>query len=337
MNEEERLSETDLALLQLGRRLQADGYRFITPTPLTHERVNQRPGNERAKTLRDVFGWSRPFAPGLISTDEQRQLQEAQVLEERDGLLRSRVRWSSLDGLLFAHSQFPTQTTDAVFFGPDSYRFAQLIHTHLQQNFTAVHRAVDIGCGAGVGAIVIARARREAQVLAVDINPQALRLSAVNAALAEVGNVEVARSDVLQDVPGNFDLIVANPPYMADPSERAYRHGGGALGAGLSLRIVEQALPRLTPGGSLVLYTGVAMVDGRDPFLEALGQWRDSADFGWTYKELDPDVFGEELLTPGYQDVERIAVVALVVTRIGAGIGGVIGGIIDEQAHEIRH
>ncbi|AHL34147.1 SAM-dependent methyltransferase [Pseudomonas brassicacearum] len=333
MNPEERLSEADLALLQLGRRLQADGYRFITPTPLTHERVNQRPGNERAKTLRDVFGWSRPFAAGLISADEQRQLQEAEVLEARDGLLRSRVRWSSLDGLLFAHSQFPTQANDAVFFGPDSYRFAQLIHTHLQQNFTAVHRAVDIGCGAGVGALVIARARREAQVLALDINPLALRLTAVNAALAEVANVEIARSDVLQDVEGSFDLIVANPPYMADPSERAYRHGGGVLGAGLSLRIVEQALPRLTPGGSLVLYTGVAMVDGRDPFLEALRPWRDSAEFGWTYRELDPDVFGEELLTPGYQDVERIAVVALVVTRIGAGIGGTI----DEQAHEVRY
>ncbi|WLH10128.1 class I SAM-dependent methyltransferase [Pseudomonas hefeiensis] len=333
MNQEERLSEPDLALLQLGRRLQADGYRFITPTPLTHERVNQRPGNERSRTLRDVFGWSRPFVPGLISADEQRQLQEAEVLEARDGLLHSRVRWSSLDGLLFAHSQFPTQANDAVFFGPDSYRFAQLIHTYLQQNFTAIHRAVDIGCGAGVGALVIARARREAQVLAVDINPVALRLSAVNAALAEVSNVEIARSDVLQDVEGDFDLIVANPPYMADPSERAYRHGGGALGAGLSLRIVEQALPRLTPGGSLVLYTGVAMVDGRDPFLEALEPWRDSPDFGWTYKELDPDVFGEELLTPGYQDVERIAVVALVVTRIGAGIGGTI----DEQATEVRH
>ncbi|UZE03525.1 methyltransferase [Pseudomonas mediterranea] len=333
MNQEERLSEPDLALLQLGRRLQADGYRFITPTPLTHERVNQRPGNERSRTLRDVFGWSRPFAPGLISADEQRQLQEAEVLEERQGLLHSRVRWSSLDGLLFAHSAFPTQSSDAVFFGPDSYRFAQLIHTHLQQNFTAVHRAVDIGCGAGVGAIVIARARREAQVLALDINPLALRLSAVNAALAEVGNLEIAHSDLLQNVDGQFDLIVANPPYMADPAERAYRDGGGALGAGLSLRIVEQALPRLTPGGSLVLYTGVAMVDGRDPFLEALGTWRDSPEFGWTYKELDPDVFGEELLTPGYQNVERIAVVALVVTRIGAGIGG----IIDEQASEVRH
>ncbi|MNF15327.1 hypothetical protein D3C80_2178860 [compost metagenome] len=46
--------------------------------------------------------------------------------------------------------------------------------------------------------------------------------------------------------------------------------------------------------------------------------------FGWTYRELDPDVFGEELLTPGYQRVERIAVVALIVTRVGPGIGGIV-------------
>jgi hypothetical protein len=46
--------------------------------------------------------------------------------------------------------------------------------------------------------------------------------------------------------------------------------------------------------------------------------------FAWTYRELDPDVFGEELLTQGYQRVERIAVVALIVTRIGPGIGGIV-------------
>ena len=37
---------------------------------------------------------------------------------------------------------------------------------------------------------------------------------------------------------------------------------------------------------------------------------------GWTYRELDPDVFGEELDKPGYERVERIAVVALTVTRL---------------------
>lgn len=322
MNQEEHLDTADLALLQLGRRLQADGYRFITPTPLTHQRVNQRADGQNAQTLRDVFGWSRAFEPGLLSADEQRQLQEAGVLEEHDGRLKSRVRWSSLDDLLFVHSGFPTDAADAVFFGPDTYRFAQLIHAHLQQNFAPIRRAVDIGCGAGVGAIVIARARREAEVLAVDINPAALRLTAVNAALAEVANVSVETSDVLQDVDGQFDLIVANPPYMADPAERAYRHGGGAFGAQLSLRIVEQALNRLAPGGSLVLYTGVAMIEGRDPFLQALTPFLKSPQFAWTYRELDPDVFGEELLTAGYQRVERIAVVALIVTRSGPGIGG---------------
>ena len=317
MNQEEQLSANDLTLLQLGRRLQADGYRFITPTPLTHQRVNQRDEGQVADTLRDVFGWSQPFEPGLLSADEQRQLQEAQVIDVYDGRLKSRVRWSSLDDLLFVHSGFPTDAADSVFFGPDTYRFAQLIHAHLQQSFAPIQRAVDIGCGAGVGAILIARARREAQVLAVDINPAALRLTAINAALAEVANVEVQASDVLQGTEGNFDLIVANPPYMADPAGRAYRHGGGSLGAGLSLRIVEQALNRLAPGGSLLLYTGVAMVDGRDPFFDTVVPRLDSARFAWTYRELDPDVFGEELLNPGYQRVDRIAVVALTVTRIG--------------------
>ncbi|MBK5354701.1 class I SAM-dependent methyltransferase [Pseudomonas sp. TH41] len=322
MNQEDQLGAADLVLLQLGRRLQADGYQFITPTPLTHQRVNDRWAGQSAKTLRDVFGWSRPFEPGLLSADEQRQLQQADILEDSHGRLKSRVRWSSLDNLLFVHSGFPTDAADSVFFGPDTYRFAQLIHARLQQTFTPIRRAVDIGCGAGVGAIVIARARREAEVLAVDINPAALRLTAVNAALAQVTNVSIEASDVLQDVDGNFDLIVANPPYMADPAERAYRHGGGAFGAQLSMRIVEQALYRLAPGGSLVLYTGVAMIDGRDPFLEALAPRLESAMFSWTYRELDPDVFGEELLTPGYQQVERIAVVALIVTRIGPGIEG---------------
>ncbi len=322
MNQEEQLGGADLALLQLGRRLQADGYRFITPTPLTHQRVNDRAFGQPARNLREVFGWSRPFEPGLLSVDEQRQLEQAEILQESNGRLKSLVRWSSLDDLLFAHSGFPTEAADAVFFGPDSYRFAQLIHAHLQHSFAPVRRAVDIGCGAGVGAIVIARARREAEVLAVDINPAALRMTAVNAALAELANLTIETSNVLQDVDGQFDLIVANPPYMADPAERAYRHGGGEFGEQLSLRIVEQAMNRLAPGGSLVLYTGVAMIDGHDPFLDALIPRLESPLFAWTYCELDPDVFGEELLTPGYQRVERIAVVALIVTRIGPGIGG---------------
>lgn len=168
------------------------------------------------------------------------------MLVPKGDLLGSSVRWSSLDDLLLVHSAFPTDGSDAVFFGPDSYRFAQVIHEHLQHNPMPVEHAVDIGCGSGVGALLIARAAQHAQVSAVDINPLALRYATINAALAGVSNVSVVASDLLDALTGTFDLIVANPPYMLDRSARTYRHGGGALGAELSLRIVEQGCERLS-------------------------------------------------------------------------------------------
>jgi len=306
----------DRALLNLGRGLKQRSYRFITPTPLTHERVYQRRAASQASDLRDVFGWSMPFDRDLVPDTFREDLQQADLVEPHGALWRSAVRWSSLDDLLFAHSAYPTTEPDAVFFGPDSYRFAQVIEAHLQQRFEPLKRAVDIGCGAGVGALVIGRARHDAQVLAVYINPRALRMTAVNAELAGLSNVSAYHSDVLASVEGEFDLIVANPPYMNDDRQRAYRHGGGALGEQLSVRIAGESLGRLALGGSLVLYTGVAIVAGEDPFLAAVKPLLGSDAFGWTYRELDPDVFGEELDKPGYERVERIAVVALTVTRL---------------------
>ncbi|WP_087502158.1 class I SAM-dependent methyltransferase [Pseudomonas sp. SID14000] len=307
--------QADQALLQLGRRLLADGYRFTCVTPATHARVNARPEAGQARTVRDVFGWNRPFRSSLVSADELDQMRQAQVLEEHSDLLISSVRWSTLDDLLLVHSAYPTQQSDAVFFGPDSYRFAQVIHDHLQRTPKRVEHAVDIGCGTGVGALLIARAAPHAQVSAVDINPLALRYTAINAALAGLSNVSVEPSDLLGGIIGLFDLIVANPPYMLDASERTYRHGGGSLGAQLSLRIVEQACERLGSGGSLLLYTGVAIIEGRDALLEAIRLRLAGPEWSWVYREIDPDVFGEQLNEPGYEQVERIAAVVLTVTR----------------------
>ncbi|MNW22127.1 hypothetical protein D3C71_2234470 [compost metagenome] len=58
------------------------------------------------------------------------------------------------------------------------------------------------------------------------------------------------------------------------------------------------------------------MVAGRDPFLAAVEPLLSGDHFGWTYHEVDPDVFGEELLQPGYESVERIAAVVLTVDRL---------------------
>ena len=135
--------------------------------------------------------------------------------------------------------------------------------------------------------------------------------------LAEAENLHAQHSDLLKDVQGEFDLILANPPYLIDPGERAYRHGGGPLGAGLSLAILESAITRLAPCGSLLLYTGVAMVDNQDPFRREIEQRLEGRELEWGYREVDPDVFGEELLEGAYTRCDRIAAVVLEVTRPG--------------------
>jgi methylase of polypeptide subunit release factors len=307
------------SLLRLAGWLQAQGYGFTTVTPATHARVNARPGTETARSLRDVFGWSRPFAPSLLPAEPLECLRAAQLLEpDAAGRLRSRVRFSTLEGQLFAHSAYPTTAEDAVFFGPDTYRFVQLVTQELQREpLPAGGVILDVGCGAGPGGVMAARAAaaQQPQLVLSDINAQALRFAAANAAHAGWGAAKLAQGDLYGAVDGSFDLIVANPPYLNDSQQRAYRHGGGRWGEALSARIVREGLPRLAPGGRLVLYTGVAMVDGEDPLLEGLRVCLGEHGWPWNYRELDPDVFGEELEEAAYAQAERIAAIALVVRR----------------------
>ena len=312
------------ALLRLGQALHARAYRFTCVTPLTQQRVNARPENAWAQDLAGVFGWSRPFRQATVGEELLGLMDSAGVLlAAPEGGWRSAVRWSSLNDELYVHSCHPTLHSDAVFFGPDTYRFALAIEQHLRQRAPQqIGRVLDIGCGAGPGGLLVAHACPAAEVLAADINPLALEYTEVNARLAGIGNLRALRSDLLGAVSGQFDLILSNPPYMLDPQGRLYRDGGGELGAGLALAIIDQALPRLTPGGSLLLYTGVAMAGGRDLLLEHCKSALAGQNLSWSYREMDPDVFGEQLLEPGYEAVERIAAVVLTVTRGRAGEGG---------------
>ena len=307
----------------MGRWLQSTGYRFITVTPATHARVNMRNKAVLANDLRDVFGWSRPFRPGLLPPHAALWMHESGLLETLPADVskwRSKIRFSTLNESLYAHSAYPTQAADAVFFGPDTYRFVSLINAELAARpLPTGARLLDIGCGAGPGgmaAALTARAVIPTLVLA-DINPRALDFARANAALAGLSEVTFVQSDLYRELAGRFDLIVANPPYLVDAGERTYRHGGGLLGSELSLRIVREGLPLLSPGGRLILYTGAPMVDGRDPFREAVVPVLQQAGCPFSYREIDPDVFGEELDAPAYQDAERIAAVALVARQPG--------------------
>ncbi|AGZ43127.1 methyltransferase [Actinoplanes friuliensis] len=305
----------DEALFRLGQALKDRGYHFTTVTPDTHERVNRRPGNAWARDERDVLGWSRPFQDGVLPAPLRDLLDAGGALERHGDGWRSRVRFSTYDSELFVHSAFPTASADAVFFGPDTYRMADAAVAHLADRATPVRRAVDIGCGTGAGAIAVAKRAPQAEVLGVDINPTALRYARINARLAGTGRVRPCRSNLLNDVDGRFDLIISNPPFMIDLARRTYRDGGGPHGNGLTLAVLDTAEQRLAPGGSLVLFSGTGIADGRDPLREAAEQRLAGTDLTWTYREVDPDVYGEELDTPAYQHAERLAVVVLTATR----------------------
>jgi release factor glutamine methyltransferase len=207
--------EDEAAVLALARAVRDTGYSFTTVTPASHAHVNARPRNAEAKNLRDVFGWSRPFRAGLLPEPLLRLMREAGAVVEDGPLLRPTIRFSSLDGDLFAHSAYPPSAADAVFFGPDTMRFAHAVIAHLEGRTTPVRRAVDLGCGSGAAGICVAKRAPGAEIVLVDINPAAMRAARINARLAGTEGVAVRRSDMLRDVEGRFDLIVSNPPSTA--------------------------------------------------------------------------------------------------------------------------
>jgi methylase of polypeptide subunit release factors len=302
------------ALLALLAQLRARGYRFVTPTPATHARILARPDRQRAKRLEDALGWSLPFAEDDIDPEIVALLRAADALEPAgQGLLRSRLRVSALHDMLFLHSAYPTEATDSVFFGPDSYRFADFIAAELgHAPLRPEARILDIGAGAGVGGLAAARLSPGAHAVLSDINPKANRLACLNARAAGLSS-ECVEGETPPD--GPFDLAMANPPYMIDEAGRDYRDGGGMHGAEIALSMTADGLARLAPAGRFLLYTGSAIVRGEDRLRVALQDL--AAEGGWTmrYRELDPDVFGEDLDQPAYADVDRIAVVGAVFTR----------------------
>jgi SAM-dependent methyltransferase len=312
MDDASPLSPAELALLALLRRLDDEGYDFVTPTPLTHARVLERRAGEAGRTLRDILGWSLPFEAQAAPLGLAEVLDAAGALTKVGGLLKSTLRVSRVHGLLFLHSAYPTEAQDAVFLGPDSYRFADLIAAELTGDERG--RILDVGGGAGVGALTAAKRAPGAETWLTDVNPEALRLARINARHARVP-LNALTADGLQGAPDGLQVALANPPYIAGTS-LTYSDGGDMHGGRISVDWARAALLKLAPGGRLVLYSGSAILDGgRDELRAALSELAERAGAGFTYREIDPDVFGEELEKPAYADVERIAAIGCVIAK----------------------
>jgi len=159
---------------------------------------------------------------------------------------------------------------------------------------------LDIGTGSGVIALTFALEIPSATIHATDLSPDALALSAENAARhALTDRVTFHQADLLPPGAAKFDLIIANLPYIpADeiaalsPEVRQDPHtalDGGPDGLDLIRRLIDAAQDRLAPGGALLLEIGAGQADAVNALLSAR-KFRDIS------------------VRPDYQNIPRFAV-----------------------------
>ncbi len=125
-------------------------------------------------------------------------------------------------------------------------------------------RILDIGIGTGAISLSLAKARKGAEIIGVDINPQAVDLAERNRLKHSIENVEFFISNLFENVEGTFDMIVTNPPYVSEdedlelelsyePDEALY---SGKTGLDLIEKIIPQSKEYLTKYGIIIIEIG---------------------------------------------------------------------------------
>jgi release factor glutamine methyltransferase len=154
-------------------------------------------------------------------------------------------------------------------FNPKVPRTGEFLASLLDANLVGHEDDVlDMGTGSGVGAVFAAKYARS--VVAVDINPAAVRCAGINSLINGVEDrVDLRHGDLFAPVQGEkFDLILFNPPFVrgapADDRDRAWRSSDVAERFAAGLR--EHLKPR---GSALVLLSTFG--DGGH-FLHAFGE-----------------------------------------------------------------
>jgi release factor glutamine methyltransferase len=148
---------------------------------------------------------------------------------------------------------------------PETEHLVEAVLAHVGREAN-VH-IVDVGTGSGAIAVALARALPRSQVTAVDISLAALEVARRNAERHGVlERLTLLQSDLLAVVDGvDFDLVVSNPPYVADgdvlePQVFQYEpHSAlyaGPTGLEVYERLIPQACKVLKPHGWLILEIG---------------------------------------------------------------------------------
>ena len=202
----------------------------------------------------------RAWPEKILSLEQQQQFQR--LLTQRiDG-----VPIAYLVGKQEFWSRDFKVTADVLIPRPDTELLVELSLALLKNKPTA--RIIDLGTGSGIIAVTLAAERPDLEVFAVDYSDKALAIAQHNAACHDVNHIQFIQSDWLKEIDPSlqFDLIISNPPYIDkydvhlsigdvrfEPKQAliAAHHGLEAFEI-----LVQQALPYLTPNGSLLVEHG---------------------------------------------------------------------------------
>jgi len=155
---------------------------------------------------------------------------------------------------------------------------------------------IDIGTGSGNIAISLGKELPSARIIATDISLKALKLARENARLNQVTNVRFVLSDMFKAFRQGdltFDLIVSNPPYVAQDDwqkldrpvkdfEPKKALVAGQDGLKFIRQLIGQAEHFLKPGGFLAMEIGAYQAEEVARLLRS----------GWSQTEIVPDYSG---------------------------------------------
>jgi hypothetical protein len=193
----------------------------------------------------------------LAGADLRRRLTGAGLLVDDATLVHGTARLVPHDELLIAsdHAGAAGEHADHV---PGVHRpSVALAHLTVRAEN---ERALDLCTGNGIQAILLAAHARH--VVATDVNPRALAYARFNAALNGVVNVELRAGSFFEPVEGDeFDLVVANPPYVVSPEGAYLFRDGGLRGDAVSELVARGTPPLLAPGG----YASILIAWALDP------------------------------------------------------------------------
>ena len=219
--------------------------------PATPSREATLRDDPLAVAVRLFFCGSTEPDPGVLGHAELATAVACGLLVETAGGIRAPFHLG-LAGGLYLFSDYLTGDPDAVMGAGETtailYRAARPRHR--------IRRVLDLGCGAGTLALLLAADAQEA--IGADINPRAVQLAHFNARANGITNAEFRRGDTFAPVAGEqFDLVVSQPPYYPDSYQgggQTFLHGG-PRGDEIACRVMDGLPAHLTPRGRGLVFT----------------------------------------------------------------------------------